>query len=108
MKNRRALVSSVLVLLALSLGSPAAETQASARPFAIGGLEVRPGEMRAGYLAVPEKDGVGTSVPVTVLHGAKPGPVLALVAGTHGYEYPPILALYRLKTMLAPRELSGT
>jgi hypothetical protein len=108
MNNLRVFVLGVLVLLAPSPGTPAAETQAPVRPFTIGGLEVRPGQTGAGYLAVPEKDGVGTSVPVTVLHGAKPGPVLALVAGTHGYEYPPILALYRLKKMLAPGDLAGT
>jgi predicted deacylase len=108
MNNLRILVSVVLGLLVLGLGGPAAGAQTPVRLFVIGGLEVRPGEMGAGFLAVPEKDGVGTSVPVTVLHGAKPGPVLALVAGTHGYEYPPILALYRLKTMLAPRDLAGT
>ncbi len=30
------------------------------------------------------------------------------MAGVHGYEYPPILALYRLKEMIDPQSLSGT
>ena len=34
-----------------------------------------------------------TKIPITVIKGSKPGPVLALTAGIHGYEYPPILAL---------------
>jgi hypothetical protein len=59
-------------------------------------------------MQVPEKDGQGASIPVTVLHGLRPGPVLALVAGLHGYEYPPILALYRLKDLVDPGQLSGT
>ena len=42
------------------------------------------------------------------MHGAKPGPVLALVAGTHGAEYPPILALQRLRVSIDPKSLSGT
>src|SRR5580698_4280781 len=37
-----------------------------------------------------------TTIPITVIKGSKPGPVLALTAGIHGYEYPPILALQRL------------
>lgn len=76
--------------------------------FAMGPIRVPRGEMRSGFLAVPEKDGVGTSIPVTVIHGAKKGTVLALVAGVHGYEYPPVLALYRLKEMIDPQKLSGT
>jgi predicted deacylase len=43
-----------------------------------------------------------------VVHGRKPGPVLALVAGTHGYEYSPILALQRLRTRIPAESLSGT
>lgn len=76
--------------------------------FSIGDIKVSPGEMKSGYLAVPEKDGLGTSIPFTVINGAKQGRVLALVAGVHGYEYPPILALYRLKEMIDPSKLTGT
>ena len=57
---------------------------------------------------MPAKDGVGTEIPYTVVHGAKRGPVLALVAGVHAYEYPPILALYRLKDAIDPKTLRGT
>lgn len=45
-----------------------------------------------------------TKIPITVIKGAKPGPTLALTAGIHGYEYPPILALQRLKV----GKLAGT
>ncbi|HVO97040.1 MAG TPA: succinylglutamate desuccinylase/aspartoacylase family protein [Bryobacteraceae bacterium] len=41
-----------------------------------------------------------TTIPITVMKGAKPGPTLALTAGVHGYEYPPILALQRLDVKL--------
>jgi hypothetical protein len=43
-----------------------------------------------------------------VIHGARPGPVLGLIAGNHGYEYPPVLALQRLRARLKPEELSGS
>jgi predicted deacylase len=45
-----------------------------------------------------------TTIPITVIKGSKPGPVLALTAGVHGYEYPPILALQRLQV----NKLAGT
>lgn len=76
--------------------------------FVIGDLVVGSGEIKSGYLPIPEKNGIETSIPITVINGAMPGKVLALVAGVHGYEYPPILALYRLKTDLDPSMLSGT
>jgi predicted deacylase len=45
-----------------------------------------------------------TTIPISVYNGSKPGPVLALTAGIHGYEYPPILALQRLQI----KKLAGT
>jgi len=76
--------------------------------FVIGGARVKSGSRASGTLAVPAKDGAGTEIPYTVIHGAKKGPVLALVAGVHAYEYPPILSLYRLKDMIDPKTLRGT
>ena len=43
-----------------------------------------------------------------MIHGAKPGPVLALVAGSHGTEYASIIALEKLITQLNPADISGT
>jgi predicted deacylase len=74
----------------------------------VGEVQARPGEKRSGHVAVPDGADPGTRIPVTVVHGAKPGPVLALVAGTHGYEYSPILALQRLRARLDPANLSGS
>ena len=47
-------------------------------------------------------------IPVAVFHGAWPGPVLALVAGSHGTEYASILALEKLIGRTDPTELNGT
>jgi hypothetical protein len=77
--------------------------------FVIGQSRVKAGTVVSGLLAVPGgKDGPGTEIPYTVINGAKKGKVLAFVAGVHAFEYPPILALYRLKTMIDPRALRGT
>lgn len=76
--------------------------------FILGPIEAPPGSMRSGYLNVPPGEDGDARIPVSVLNGARPGPVLALVAGTHGYEYPPITALQRLRRTLDPSRLSGT
>jgi predicted deacylase len=91
--------------MSVSLVSWASEKNDS---FKIGDLKVAPGESKSGYLPVPEKNGVSSFIPVTIINGAKKGKVLALVAGVHGYEYPPILALYRIKKKIDPQFLSGT
>lgn len=76
--------------------------------FHLGPLEAPRGSLESGYLAVPPGEDGEARIPVSVLHGARPGPVLALVAGTHGYEYPPITALQRLRRTLDPARLNGT
>jgi uncharacterized protein len=59
-------------------------------------------------IAIPAGVDGGTEIPMTIIRGARPGPTLALVAGNHGYEYPPILALQRVRARLAPEQLAGT
>jgi predicted deacylase len=76
--------------------------------FHLGPIEAPRGSLKSGYLAVPPGEDGEARIPVSVLHGARPGPVLALVAGTHGYEYPPITALQRLRRTLDPARLNGT
>ena len=102
MKNR--LLFCGIVFAAL-LGSAAG---AAAQPFAVGPLSAQPGRRISGFLEVPDGADKGTRIPVTIIHGAKPGPVLALIAGTHGYEYAPILALQKLRGQIDPQELAGT
>ncbi|MFZ2053321.1 MAG: M14 family metallopeptidase [Candidatus Aminicenantales bacterium] len=95
-----------MVIAALFLGpSPATFGQTT---LVIGSLRVLSGQSASGFLEVPAREGVGTSIPVTVIRGAKEGKTLGLVAGVHGYEYPPVLALYRLKNTIDPQELAGT
>jgi predicted deacylase len=76
--------------------------------FEIGDIKVAPGEIRSGFLTVPQKVDPECFIPITVINGTEKGKVLALVAGVHGFEYPPILALYRLKDKIDPQRLSGT
>ena len=68
----------------------------------VGSIITRPGEMKSGLIDAGE-----AAIPVTVFNGSKPGPTLALVAGNHGYEYPPILALQKLRPRIQPKKLAG-
>jgi hypothetical protein len=77
-------------------------------PLEVGSLVARPGEAVSGWLEVLAAADAGTRIPVSLIAGAKPGPVLALVAGTHGMEYPGITALQQLRQTLDPRTLAGT
>ncbi|MEM7049114.1 MAG: M14 family metallopeptidase [Acidobacteriota bacterium] len=77
--------------------------------FQLGTVAVSPGTMASGRIEIAASGGDdGTFVPITVVHGARRGPVLALIAGVHGAEYSPILALQRLSPLLGPKEVSGT
>lgn len=74
----------------------------------VGEITANPGESKNGYIIVPAgEDGEEQKIPVTVINGIKEGPVLAMTAGVHGYEYPPILAFQRLIKMINPSEISG-
>ncbi|MDP1572124.1 MAG: succinylglutamate desuccinylase/aspartoacylase family protein [Vicinamibacterales bacterium] len=77
--------------------------------FAIGGQRVAAGERLDLDLQIPAgTSDPATRIPVTVFHGASDGPVLALTAGVHGYEFPPILAAQALLDRIDPARLRGT
>jgi len=93
-------------VLALTLVAP---TLAQDRPtFTVGNATATRGHKATGVISVPAGVDPGTDIPVAVIHGAKPGPVLALVSGAHGTEYASIIALEKLIAWLDPRQISGT
>lgn len=97
--------SLVLLAVFLCISVTAALSQ---KTLKVGEVTARPGEKISGFITVPAgSDGPEVRIPITVINGSQPGPVLALTAGVHGYEYPPILALQRLKKQLEPAQLSG-
>jgi predicted deacylase len=85
-----------------------ASLPAGAQPFGVGTARAERGQKVHGFLDVPAGSDAATSIPVTVVHGAKPGPVLAIVAGSHGTEYASIVAVLKLIERLEPAPLSGT
>ena len=42
--------------------------------FRVGPFEVRPGESISGYLDIPGGIDQGTRLPISIIHGARPGP----------------------------------
>jgi predicted deacylase len=88
----------------LGLAGPAAAQDA----LTVGGVTARRGEKQSGWIEVPAGSDPGTRIPVSVVHGARPGSVLALVAGTHGYEYTSVVALPRVLAALDPARMTGS
>lgn len=81
---------------------------ASERPvFQVGNIVAEQGAIASGNLQVPSGPDGTTIIPLTIIHGMKPGPVLALCAGIHGSEYAPVMALQRFRSEIDPATLSG-
>jgi hypothetical protein len=55
------------------------------------------GQTVTGFIEVSAGSDAGANIPVAVIHGPKPGPTLALVAGAHGTEYRSIIALEKVR-----------
>src|SRR5512145_2144221 len=74
----------------------------------IGSAVARPGQASSGFIDVPAGVDAATRIPITIIRGAQTGPTLALIAGTHGSEMAPIVALQRVRATLDPAQLRGT
>ena len=98
-------ISSITLLLATLVSLPARAQQAA---FAVGTATAAAGQKATGFIEVPPGVDAAANIPVVVVRGAKPGPVLALVAGSHGTEYASIIALEELIARLDPAQISGT
>src|SRR5437763_2480818 len=101
--SRLIIAAVILGLLFISLA--AAQDR---KTFTVGTATAARGQKAAGTIEVPAGIDAALSIPVAVFHGAKPGPVLAIVAGAHGTEYTSIIALEKLIGSLNAAEISGT
>ena len=101
--------TAALSLLASSFLSSLAQAQQSDAPsFTVGTATAQRGTTATGTIPVPAGSDSGLSIPVAVIHGARPGPVVAFVAGSHGTEYSSIVALQRLIPRIDAKTLAGT
>ena len=99
------LITAIIWFALILAGSVAAQDRAT---FNVGSATAARGQKATGTIEVPAGSDAALSIPVAVFHGAKPGPVLALVSGAHGTEYASIIALEKLIGMLNAAEISGT
>ena len=99
------LITAIIWFALILAGSVAAQDRAT---FNVGSATAARGQKATGVIDVPSGSDAGTSIPVAVIHGAKPGPTLALVSGAHGTEYASIIALEKLIGLIDPAEISGT
>ena len=93
-------------LLLLALCSISALGQQSS--FTVGTATAAAGQKSTGYIEVPAGTDAATGIPVVVVRGSRPGPVLALVSGAHGTEYASVIAIEKLIQALDPAQVSGT
>jgi len=111
METARRWVGSVLVcgMVAGGVVVPGVAQSPNDRPFlTVGTGTAQRGQTVHGVIEVPAGVDARTSIPVAVVHGGRPGPVLAVVAGAHGTEYASIVAVERLIGLLDPAALSGS
>jgi predicted deacylase len=96
------------IVCLLSLIAFCSASMPAQNSFTVGTATAGPGQKATGTLEVPAGVDAATSIPVVVVRGAKPGPVLALVSGAHGTEYTSIIALEKVIQSIDPAQVSGT
>lgn len=98
-------LSVIAALITIGWGAALAQSGA---PLEVAGLEAVAGMKVSGFIDVAPLNDKGARIPVSILKGNASGPTLALIAGTHGYEYAPIMGVQALAQTLDPASLSGT
>ena len=103
----------LVIVLMVACGWTAAGADGQVRAgdqavFTVGTAQASRGQTATGAIEVPSGSDAALSIPVAVVHGAKAGPVLALLAGAHGTEYASIIALEKLIAEIDPAQLTGT
>jgi predicted deacylase len=97
------------IAIAVAAGSAAPIAAQDPHPtFTVGTATASRGQQVRGVIKVPAGSDAGYDIPIAVVHGARPGPVLAVVSGAHGTEYASIIAVEELIDHINPAELSGT
>ena len=79
----------------------------SSKRITVGNIVCESGTKVSGMIEIPQGVDQGTVIPVSIINGSKPGPVLALIAGQHGTEYVPIITLQKLLSEIDPTKISG-
>jgi predicted deacylase len=97
-----------LVLAGPLHAGPSIQNSDAHPTFTVGTAAANRGQKALGVIKVPAGSDAGYDIPVAVIHGARPGPVLAVVSGAHGSEYASILAVEKLIDAVSASNVSGT
>jgi predicted deacylase len=108
MKTTRITVLAALLTVLAGVAAWAQSSLGDRAVFTVGTAKASRGQTATGSIEVPAGSDASLSIPVAVAHGAKAGPVLALLAGAHGTEYASIIALEKLIGGIDAKQLSGT
>src|SRR3954452_12391927 len=95
-------------VIAVACAAPIAAAQDPHPTFTVGTATAQRGQKAYGALKVPAGSDAGYDIPVVVIHGARPGPVLAVASGAHGTEYASIIAVEMLIDSVKPEDVAGT
>jgi len=94
--------------MAIVLATTAGAQQQQSSSFSVGSATAQRGTTATGVIAVLAGSDSALDIPVAVIHGARPGPIVAFVAGSHGTEYSSIIAMQRLIPRIDAARLAGT
>jgi predicted deacylase len=103
--NRQLLAVSVAAIVT---AAPVIAQQPDRPTFTVGSAVATRGTLAKGVLAVPAGSDSALDIQVAVIHGAKPGPVVAFIAGTHATEFATVIAMQKLIPRIDPLKLAGT
>jgi predicted deacylase len=85
-----------------------AQTSDPHATMSVGTASAARGTTAYGELRVPAGADPASTISIAVVNGARPGKVVAFVAGSHGTEYASIVALAQLIQKIDPKTLTGT
>ncbi len=79
------------------------------KPFELAGMKVSPGRRKDLKVRISEfYTATPVFIPVTVIHGRSPGPVLYVTAAVHGNEINGLEMVRQVRMAVDPRRLRGT
>ena len=96
------------LVVAIASTASAQQQQATPASFTVGSATAQRGAVALGTISVPAGSDSPLEIPVAVIHGIRPGPTVAFVAGSHGTEYTSIIAMQRLIPRIDAKQLAGT
>src|SRR5437870_13776451 len=104
----KTLIFAAAIALTMGVAEAGQGRQDAHATFTVGTATAQRGQKVYGVLKVPAGSDAGYDIPVVVVHGARPGPVLAVAAGAHGSEYASIVAVEMLIDAVKADEVAGT